>query len=84
MIRSLFLKIFLWFWLTIGVLIAVSVLVISRVSGSYTEPLLCHYPVYNTTLCNIHINTPLLLYNKPHPFLPLPLDHPPPSVAITW
>ena len=28
MLRSLFLKIFLWFWLTIGVLIAVSVLVI--------------------------------------------------------
>jgi hypothetical protein len=52
-------------------------------SGSYAEPLLCHYSVHNTTLCNMHINTPLLLYNKHHPFLPLPLDHPPPSVAIT-
>ena len=52
-------------------------LIISRVSDSDAEPLLCYYLVYDATLCNIHINTPLLLYNKPHSFLPLLLSlHP--------
>jgi len=61
MFRSLFLKIFLWFWLTIGVLIAVSVLVII---STESEPLTQRWMDLRENAITVYLQTAIELYEN--------------------
>lgn len=61
MLRSLFLKIFLWFWLTIGVLIAVSVLVII---WTESEPLTQRWMDLRENAITVYLQTAIELYEN--------------------
>lgn len=57
--RSLFLKIFLWFWLTIGVLIAVSVVIIV---STESEPITRRWLDLRENAINTYLQTAIELY----------------------
>ncbi len=59
MIRSLFLKIFLWFWLTIGVMIVASVLVII---STESEPLVQRWMDLRQNAITVYLQTAIELY----------------------
>ncbi len=64
MIRSLFLKIFLWFWLTIGVLIAVSVLVII---STESEPMAQRWMDLRENAITVYLQTAIEIYENEGP-----------------